>query len=354
MFNKNKVILSLLGEVGWSQPFDPSLPVIDASNLTARSGYRFDENHFVKIKFIQETQDYHAASVSQFNSLLKTTQETAIGNVLNSVFDGSDLIDRQVLYANSNNKTDVETLPVGFVGFKIDVANIDNIGFELTRCLLEFKGTGDVKLLLFNSSKSTPIQTKLVSITSEFQEVQLNWRVDNSDQYYKGDFYFGYISNGLTISPIERNYNGSNERTEIDNIEFVPMQVTGHVSEVLFDFEKVENVANCWGLNPDITVFNDFTDLICQNKSLFAKAIQMQGQIDVINSYLASYQINGTKRMTDEMINKLIIEIEGLDSDIKIRGLKSRIYGEITRIKKEIQRLKSNYYVSGFSVISRR
>jgi len=181
MFNKNKVILALTGQVGWNQPFDPASPVLDTANKTATSGYRFDENSFVKIKAIKDTQDYPNISDEQFNTLLKTIQDTAIANTLNSVFDQPDFIDRQVLYPYANNKVNTESLPIGFVGYEIEVDNEKDMAFEITRCILEFQGLGDVKLLLFNSAKSTPIQSKIITITSSVQEVVLNWRVDNSD-----------------------------------------------------------------------------------------------------------------------------------------------------------------------------
>jgi len=353
MFNKNKVILALTGQVGWSQPFDPASPVLDAANKTATSSYRFDENSFVKIKAIKDTQDYPNISDTQFNTLLKTIQDTAIANTLNSVFDQPDFIDRQVLYPYANNKTVTEVLPVGFVGYEIEVDCEKDMAFEITRCILEFQGLGDVKLLLFNSAKSTPIQEETVTITSSLQEVVLNWRVDNSETYYKGNFYFGYLTTGLVPIPFKRNYENANIRSNITGLEIEPIRVTGHNTETLFDITTYEYVPECWGLNPDITVFTDYTDLIVQNKALFAKAIQMQGQIEVISSYMASINSSAVQRISEAHISKMIVELEGIDSDVKVVGLRKKLWGEIGRIRKEIKRLQEGYLSFGFQVNTR-
>jgi len=353
MFNKSKVINALNGVVGWEQPLDPAAPVLDADNLVSNSGYTFDENPFVKIQSLKDCQDYPNISDDQFNTYLSSFQDTSIANIINSIFDKSDYIDRQVLYRFANNKINVDSLPDGFVGYEIDINNDKDLAFEISRVILEFQGTGDIKLLLFNSAKSAPIQSKVVTIASSLQEETLNWRVDNTETFYKGKFYLGYLTDGLAITPYDRDYENSNVKSNVTGIGINNIQVSGHNTETLFDLNNIESASECWGLNPDITVFDDYTDLIIQNKSLFAKAIQMQGQIETINTYLSSNRSNRNERLSDANVNKMIIEINGLDSDVKIVGLKQKLFGEIGRIRKEIRRLKEGYFALGYIVNSR-
>ena len=86
--------------------------------------------------------------------VIKNLQEDAIVSVCSRVFNKPDYIDRQVLYKNAQNKINSETLPDGFVCFKIVVSNKKNIAFKIERILLDFEGTGDIELLLFNTSQS--------------------------------------------------------------------------------------------------------------------------------------------------------------------------------------------------------
>jgi len=348
MFNREKVITALNGVVGWAQPLDPASPVLNASNLASSSGYRFDENALVKIQSLKDCQDYPAISDTEFNTYLKELQDTSIANVLNSVFNESDYIDRQVLYQYPNNKINVESLPDGFVGYEIDITTDKNFAFEISRILLEFQGTGDIELLLFNSSKSTPIESKVVTIANSLQEETLNWRVDNTDTFYKGKFYLGYLTSGLEVTPYERDYENANVRSKITGVNLNPISVSGHSTKTLFDLNDIDSNSECWGLNPDITVFDDFTDLIKQNLSLFAKAIQTQGQIECISIYLAASRSNRNERFTESQVNKMVVELEGLDSDVKITGLRHKLFGELSRIRKEIKRLQLGYFPNGF------
>lgn len=353
MFNKSKVITALNGVVGWKQPLGSADPVLDAGNLASSSGYTFDENPFVKIQSLKDCQDYPDITDDQFNTYLSSFQDTSIANIINSVFDKSDYIDRQVLYRFANNKVDVDSLPDGFVGYEIDINNDKDLAFEISRVILEFQGTGDIKLLLFNSAKSTPIQSKVISIASSLQEETLNWRVDNTETFYKGKFYFGYLTNGLAVTPYKRDYENSNVKSNITGIGINNIQVSGHDAETLFDLTTIDGASESWGLNPDITVFDDYTDLIVQNKPLFAKAIQVQGQIEAINTYISSVRSNRNERLSDANINKMVIEINGLDSDVKITGLKQKMFSELGRIRKEIRRLKEGYFSLGFIVNTR-
>jgi hypothetical protein len=352
MFNRTKVIAALTGEVGWSQPLDPTLPVLSSGNLTSRSGYRFDENPYVKIKTIKDTQDYPQITDAQFNTLLQTVQGTAIANVVNSVFNSPDFVDRQMLYVHPNNKVSVELLPIGFVGYKLQLDGKKDLAFELTRVLLEFQGVGNIKLLLFNTAKSDPIQFKEVAITSTLQEVALNWKVDNSDTYYKGDFYLGYLTDGLEVQPFKRGYQSANSRSQLSGLSITPVYVD-HLEETLFDLTTIQNTSECYGLNMDITVFEDYTNTVCQNKALFSRAIQLQGQIDVLTSYMASMQVNASERTITVQLDKILIELEGIDSEVKITGLKSLMFGQLAHIRKELRKLKEGQQVTGFTVNSR-
>jgi len=353
MFNKTKVISSLNGLVGWTQPFDPALPTLSAANLAATSGYHFNENPFVKLDMIKDTQDFPGISEANFNVLLTNIQNNAISNILNSVFNESDYIDRQVLYRLANNKVDLEVLPDGFVGYQIEVNREKDLAFEISRVILEFAGTGTIKLMLFNSAKSGPIQSKEITITSSLQEEVLNWRVDNTETFYKGKFFLGYLTAGLTVTPYLRNYQGANVFSDIEGIEIDAVSVSGHSTEMIFDLTTFDYSPLCFGLNPDITVFDDFTDLIIQNKFLFSRAIQMQGQIEVLKGYMASNVSSRNERISKELLNKIIVELDGIDADVKVTGLKQKLYGEISRIRKEVKRLKAGYFPMGFMVNQR-
>jgi len=356
MFNKVSCQTALSGLVGFRQPIDPGFAfTLSAGNLLASAGRYFDENSFINLKLLRDCQDYKDITQSQFQTLLSNLQNSAISNVLDEVFCGSDYVDRQLLYINENNKINVDTLPNGFVGYEISQDATKNLAFEISRCILEFEGTGNITLFLFNSQKKTYVFTQTVAVTSSLQEVVLNWKCENITPLYKGKYIFGYYTHTTTLQPIRREYEKAIVKQNIKHIcvEGVKYPFT-YTDANLWDLQLKQGAAECWGLNPDISVYYDYTDLIIQNKSLFAPAIQLSGQIKIIENYISSFRSNINERLSGDMVNKLLVEIEGAETDaIRKRGLKQILVSEITRIKDYIQKLKDGYFSNYITVVTR-
>lgn len=351
MFNKATIATNLYGLVGFDDPADPTYAIIDSNNTTARSGRKYTDNPYAKIDLFIDNMDYDSASDARKNAELKTLSEQAIIHVCDKVFDKPDYIDRQLLYQFANNKIDTDTLPVDhFVGYRIYTSLEKNIAFKIPRIYLEFEGTGELNLYLFNSAISTPIQTKTVDITSNNQVETLDWIVDYSGTtYYKGEFYIGYlaneaISNGLT--PIERDYHQAIVKSSITYLYFENIEVPGVTSATLWDLEDIDGAEESWGLNPEVLVYYDYTDLITHNEFLFARAIQLQGQINFLSKIAASTRSNINERLGKDMLNKIMIEIEGIVDTNKI-GLKRELLQEITHLRKEVKKLKDGYFANG-------
>lgn len=350
MFNPTKISNALYGLVGFRNPFNPNYSIIDSDNQTSRSGLFVTDNSFVKIEQIKDSQDYQSINDADFNLMLKRMQQDSIVKVCNQVFCESSFIDRQILYQNAQNKINTENLPVGFIGYKIKVDLEKNIAFSIKRILLDFDGTGQIKLLLFNTAKKEPIQQKTINITTDHQEEQLDWYVDNSDGYFKGDFYLGYINDGtLSVAPFKRDYENSNIISNISFLCFEHLCFKGHVTETLFDLTTQSGLSECTGLNPDVTVYKDYTDLIINNEKLFAKAIVTDLSINCLSVIIASMRSNKTERNADLMLGKIMAEIEGQSGEgiLKVTGLRPSLFRYIGTIKKEVEKLEDGYQKDG-------
>lgn len=354
MFDRSK-ISAISGIVGWLQPANPDYAILDATNLASVSGRYVNENKFVKVEYLKDTQDYAAIGDVEFNSELVQLQKTGILSIMDKVFDSSDFIDRQVLYRYANNKINTDALPDGFVGYEITPDDTKNVAIEIKRDLLEFSGAGDVTLVLYNSNQKAVVESKVVTISSDLQEVELNWRLDNESPLYKGNLYYGYFTNGVTVLPYKRDYQNSNVQSAITNICLQNIKVPDATAGDLFDLNDIEGAEESWGLNPDITVFYDYTDLILQNQFLFGRAIQLQCQIQSLTYYLASLRTNRNEREAESATNKILVELEGTTegTGIKKVGLGDKLSGEINRIRKEIDRLQRGYFPKGILSITR-
>jgi len=351
MYNKTQVVSSLYGLVGFENPANPIYQRVSTENQASRSGRFYTDSPYCKIEWFVDNMDYEAADTTQINAELKALSDNAVMRICDKVFDKSDYIDRQLLYQNANNKIHTDNLPAGnFVGYRIQTSLEKNVAFKITRTILEFEGTGDLTLYLFNSAEKEPIQNETVSITSANQSLTLDWVIDYNASYYKGDFYFGYLADeaitaGLT--PIKRDYNAASIKSIITYQCWENIQVPGVTTAELWDLDNIEGTDECWGLNPDITVYEDFTDLVIQNQHLFAKAIEMQGQINFLQKIISSRRSNFNERLSKEVANKLLVEIEGIADTNKI-GLKRELRAELGTLRKEIERLQLGYYPGDF------
>ena len=336
MYKVSEAITALKGLVGWQQPINPAMPVLDSVNKTATSGLYFDENTLVKIEAIKETQDYADISDLQFNEVLKGINERAIKSVCKNVFNKSDFIDRQRLFSGRIKFDETTTLAAGFNGYKFVITE-NNVAFEITDLFLSFQNSGTLKLLLFDATKTELVDSKAITVTGGTTEhTALNWIIRE-----RGIYYIGYIAGDLI--PYDRVYGKNNvQDVEITQVrsntstETIPLNITGD--------------STCNGVNFDIFVHKDYTELIKDNARMFASAIQIAGQIEVLNQYLTSIRLNRVQRAAKGLADEILVNINGFSSDtVKIKGLSQYYYGEIQSIKKEIDKLNKGYFAHGFT-----
>lgn len=349
MFQVNKISNGLVGLVGFRQPYNPTYAILDADNLVSQSGLYVNDNAYAKIEFIKDTQDYVNISDANFNIFLKNMQKASIASVCNQVFSEFDFIDRNLIYKNAINKVNVETLPVGFVGYKINVSDAKNTAFKISRVILDFQGTGNLTLLLWNTGRKVALQTKVITITSDNQVEELNWVLDNSDTTYKGDYYIGYVANALMVAPYNREWDNANIMSGFKELSIEKVLVLGHSGTQLFDLDLVDSTALENGLNLDISIYDDYTDFILNNKMLFAKAISLEFTIRCLQMYASTTRSTANQRNSQELYQKIMVEIEGTkgsDSVISIVGLREQVLGEISRLKLEVKKLKMGFFKS--------
>lgn len=356
MFDVSKIKQAVSGLVGYKQPYNPEYAVINAENLLSESGYYVNSNHYAKIEYIKDCQDYVNISDEDFNTVLKDIVENSAVNVVNQVFTDSSYIDRQVLYRYALSKNETDNLPNGFIGYKIKVDDTKSIAFKITRLFLDFEGTGDINIILFNSAKRDVLKEKLINVTTDHQEVVLDWVLNDTDTIYKGEYFIGYIKQaGFALSPYKRTYSNSNIISNITHLDIDKIYINDHKTNNLFNIGDISYLNESTGLNIDITVYEDFTDLVIQNRFLFSRAIFISSVINALQIYMASLRSNRNERQAEEIYEKILLEIEGTranDNVISVKGLRPQLLGEISQIKSEITKIREGFLGTGYSVIT--
>jgi hypothetical protein len=344
MFDKTKVETGLSGLVGWRPSLDPDFFVLNATNLQSDSGYFVNDNPFAELEAYRDTINYSVIDEVGFNTKLTQLTNSAITSVCNAVFqdkDNPDFIDRQLQFKNATNKVDLETVPTGFVCERICIEKKNSLAVEISRVILDFSGTGDVTLYLYNTNSITPIQTQVVTISSDHQVVNLNWKLDNTDGINGGDWYIGYYNQSITVTPYKRDYNNASVESNITHVFLDKTIVKDHTAPNLWDLDLDDGMSETTGMNLDISVYYDYTDIIIQNKFLFADAINLESAISMLNQYKGSLRSNKNQRIANANLTDIEIAIEGQTSDKyqKVTGLRPSLGKQLDFLKRKIQTL---------------
>ncbi len=343
MFDKTKVETGLTGLVGFRPSLDPAFFVLDATNLQSDSGYFVNDNPFAELEAYADTVNYASIDVIGFNAKLTQLTSSAITSVCTAVFqdkDNPDFIDRQLQFKNATNKIDLETIPDGFVCEKIFIDKKNSLAVEISRVILDFSGTGDITLYLYNTNSITPIQTQLVTISSDHQVVDLNWKLDNTDGLNGGDWYVGYYNQSITVTPFKRDYNNASSESNITYVNLEKTIVKDHTAPNIWDLDLDDGLSESTGMNLDISVYYDYTDIIIQNKFLFADAINLETAIRMLNQFKGSLRSNKNQR-TVANLTAIETAIEGQTSDRfqKVTGLRPSLGKQLDLIKRKIETL---------------
>jgi len=363
MFEVTKIQDSLEKLVGIRQPANPDLTVnVDSDNQLSESGLFLDDIPPFNLEAIYNSQDYVGInSLDQsldFNTYLRNIKRSSIANVVTQVFDKPSYIDRGLLFVNESPRLNLETFPIDirYYGYEIEVSNTKNIGFKITRANFQFdfdNSTQFVNVYLFNSNVNTPIAVKPVNLTSNNHWDNLNFTVDSTTNDYKGKYYLlVQIPTPERLQPYKRDFEEGNFMNNVKELEIerVVFKDTLDISNFnsYYDIDTSQNV----GINLDITVFNDYTDLIIQNKFLFSKVVQLQTVVTLMMKVATSMRSNRDERQSKELTAMIMTYVNGINAngDFNMKGLNKSIPFEIESLRKEIASIRDGYFGDGVMV----
>jgi hypothetical protein len=276
------------------------------------------------------------------------------------VFNKPDYIDRQVMFKNAYEAEKFE-LPLfvnHYYGYEIEVSSKKNVSFTVTRVFIEalLEDGEEFELQLYASGHNVPIKTK----TFEAPEnnslpfyVQLDWVIDNAIDLdvndfpftspYKGKYWIGLkVGTGQVFTPQSRNYEFGERLSFISELDVKSV----YGSNIPSVWSENESNSSHNGLNFDITVNYDYTDLVLNNKPMFAKAIQLQWGMSILQSGLKSIRSNRIQRVSADLYGQILLILNGNKSPNtqRVYGIKESFMGEISRLQKEIEKLEEGYF----------
>lgn len=341
MYDASRILSTdgLYTRIGLKEPTKTGYTgILDASAKTTKSGRTYDFYHslanFVNIYDCQEDIDITNAEV---NALIAQWQKDAINTVLKRIFNESDLIENALLYKNANTYNDLITNNGKFVGFEIEVPDTDTIVNVLNSVILQFNGVVTFNLYLFHSSVKTALSTtSCLTVSDSFKKVDLaKFLYAQYTTYGPGKFYLGYFQNDLgSVQAYNRVWDNSPVQTRFKCAKIRPIQVTPNGTS-LFDIQDVEYVSESWGLNLDVSSYQDHTNKIMSNLALFDDAQGLAFAIRILELIKTTGRIN-VQRVNQKLPEIAAFELESQTSDtaVKTTGMYAKLAIEINRVRK--------------------
>jgi len=87
---------------------------------------------------------------------------------------------------------------------------------------------------------------------------------------------------------------------------------------------------------------SDCTKIVEDNKDKLARSIYLTAIIRAINEYISSLRSTSNEQRANSILRLLFIELNGIsEGEVRTKGLKAQLLGEISSIKKEIESVQA-------------
>jgi hypothetical protein len=339
MIRSDRIQSEFLGDLGFRQPFDDTYAIVDSNNLASASGlYYQDASDYVTIQNIIDCQSYSEIDSIDFNTYLKRLQNDAALKVCQKVINKeSDLIQDINLYPFEKSFDNTIEKTNSFVGIKIEPNTFNNtriLKIKWIELCLDSAVT-DLPIYLYNSNKPETYIKSTTITTVANESVILNiddWFCADNESNKGGYYYLGYFESDLgSAKAVKKDYELSDNLITTKYYYIIPVALS--YSGTKIDVTSYTEKSDSYGLNLGISIYNDYTELILSNKSLFWQAIQYQLAERVLNIIKTSIRSNISERLNKENIEEINFELYG-NRDAGIVGLTGKLTQEIDNLKK--------------------
>jgi len=341
-FDFSRVVAALFGRLGWKQPVKANSPVIDSTNQMSK-GYRyFNDGSFhaiVTIDNLKATMEEQGASDVNLNLYMESLQRAAIMRCLNAVFREPEYIKQYLLLDRIGQNDKVIENTGLFVGYEINLAPVMDIGVQIDSATLLFDQDVTFNLYLFKDGKKSPISVIEVSAVAgeatvvNFSDLVLNY-IGSATK--GGRFYFGYFQDDIGSTRAIQEQVCSK-----DTACFCaqPMQSKQTVGQYDFNRNQRSYTVQPYGINLEMSVFRDHTQVIVKKANLFDEVIGLTVASMTIEQIIYTCRSNTNERVLKDELSKIGIQLDlngvaAISDSPKIKGLNDRIEEELKRLRR--------------------
>lgn len=343
MFRANELKTGYANLLGWRQDYDPDKQI--AGTLTATdSGQFYQDIHPLltldNLRAIApDFADLAAPEYDFYTWLLNKTKASNL-NALQRIFTekladktAKNILEQKYLFDGAGRINDSITNTDNLVGLEIVPIRTKGGTLKIERIGMQFKGTGTMNVYIFHSSRKEPIQTIEIVRTRDggmqwFDQTDLYLPYSGSDIDSGGSWYLCYdqadLPEGMEAIKKERDwskapcstcntYDTQSYRVWSKYLEIHPFKndSLGGTYELWEIDENIYTYESNYGINLQVSVECDVTDIFLENKKSFQTVIGLQMAADMIQefAYNPNYQI--TRSTQSFTKNELLYELNG-------------------------------------------
>jgi hypothetical protein len=354
MYNQEQVLAAMTQLVKWTQNHDPSGTQIEAGSdlLTGTTGTSYQmENSLVTIdNILSIAPDFSKQTAVQSEINAKFTQwllEFTQGSIIKVIdrwltdktLDRSarNLLDRDTLYTGGSDTAQTDAAGSQIAGLELATLNSRSIKYKITHIGLQLTQAQTLTLYLFHTSSPAPIDSQELNYTTAnaqqwFEIDGGGWELDGA-----GTYYIAYLQDDLAGQSINGIYDYSYTRygamTYPGGEALITTAFTAdHSSATLWDVRRnAYSESTNYGLNAKFYANCDYTDLLIEQKHLFATAIRKQVAADTLKALLNNAEARTNRHQTNATPEKIMFQLYG-----DPRGRDTSLETEILRAVKAI------------------
>lgn len=328
-------VLPMLRRIGWINPTKTGYNIVDSDNQASLCNRWYNDNSFhafCNIEYLYDTQPDETISDAEFNDYLELQRDSIISKSLNAVFDTPQFVESGMLYDKVDNSELSTVANEGkFVGIRFKLSKKDYFMNILTATLF-FDGNVSFTLYLYNEFIGKVEEWNVSALANKQVVVQIFEAIQYcSDTVKGGNWFLGYFQDDL----------GSVKALKYTECwhEFKTFDATSISSEVTgvetFNMQNYSYTYDGFGLNAEISVDIDQTQLIRRNRHLFDNLQGLMMAANVMDIVINSTRSNRSERIGDDKVNMMYRELNNVTTDENPTesGLKSKIRSEIKRVR---------------------
>jgi hypothetical protein len=344
-FDMNRVIPAFIqddsGRLAWLQPSVSGAPTISTQNKTSVSGRYFDNFHALcNVVNVRDTFQDPLADDTAFDDYLQTLYKAVILRCLNGVFSKPELFDDSVkAYTRCSPSVNRAIENEGkFVGYKIDVAEKNDVSLQIHNVTLLFNDDVTIDFHLFADGDPEPIYTATVEAIAnkptivDFDGLIFGYKTLLS---FGKTYWFGYFQNDIgSVKAITE----LPEENSACMFCAEPAILNSNASDLDFTQYSVTNTP--YGFNMELSSFRDYTNVIVKSARVFDEVIGLQMAAQVAENIMHATRSNGTERILKDQVTQLMVYMD-LKGTVPVSdapsttGLSKQIERELVKLQKQ-------------------